>query len=199
VFLTIAAPSLGSVVRGLPNDHYHAFADPMVAVLIGIGAAALVSDLKAPLGAVVAAVGVAALVGWNLTHLPPAIHPDGGFPAAALAAERVDTALNGAGLDRDHTVLLKSLPAFKSTEAMVYPLARLGRHYLGEVPKGTAPGSEADATEGLVLLCDDLFREANGAACGGPAEQRVVADQDRLLVRFEAAPGRWVSVYTGVP
>lgn len=29
-FLTIAAPSLAAVVPGLPNDHYHAFADPMV-------------------------------------------------------------------------------------------------------------------------------------------------------------------------
>ena len=29
-FLTVTAPSLASVVPGLPNDHYHAFADPMV-------------------------------------------------------------------------------------------------------------------------------------------------------------------------
>ncbi len=28
----------GSVIPGLPNDHYHAFADPMVFVLVGLGA-----------------------------------------------------------------------------------------------------------------------------------------------------------------
>ena len=39
--LTFLAPSLAVVIRGLPNDHYHAFADPMVFVLVGIGAAAL--------------------------------------------------------------------------------------------------------------------------------------------------------------
>ena len=41
-FLTVAAPSLASVVPGLPNDHYHAFADPMVFTLLGLGVAALV-------------------------------------------------------------------------------------------------------------------------------------------------------------
>jgi len=200
VFLAIAAPSLASVVRGLPNDHYHAFADPMVVVLIGIGAAALVREIRAPLGPGVAALGVATLVGWNLLHLPPAINPDGGYPAAELAATRVDATLTGAGIGRDMTVLLRSLPEFKSTEALVYPLARLGWAYYGEVPKSVAPGSATGATHGLVLLCDDLFREANGAACGGPAEASVTADTGGdtwgpLLERFEAAPGRWVSMY----
>ena len=41
-FLTVAAAGLGRVVPGLPNDHYHAFADPMVFALVGIGAAAAV-------------------------------------------------------------------------------------------------------------------------------------------------------------
>jgi flagellar biosynthesis protein FliQ len=202
-FLTIAAPSLASVVRGLPNDHYHAFADPMVVVLVGIGAAALVREITAPLGPVLVVAGVAALIGWNALHLPPGVHPDGGFPAAAQAATRVDAALTRGGLDRDRTVLLKSLPDFKSSEAMVYPLARLGRAYHGEIPKGTAPGSHGGDTFGLVLLCDELFREANGGACGGPAEASVTPDAGGerwgpLLDRFEAAPGRWVSVYAAL-
>ena len=50
VFLTIAAPSLAVVVRGLPNDHYHAFADPMVFTLVGLVVAALVREMRAPLG-----------------------------------------------------------------------------------------------------------------------------------------------------
>ena len=85
-FLTIAAPSLSTVVRGLPNDHYHAFADPMVFVLVGLGAARIVRQLRAPLGWAVAGAAVIALVAWNVTHLPPAVHPDGGFPAGELAA-----------------------------------------------------------------------------------------------------------------
>ncbi len=39
--LTFISPSLAVVIRGLPNDHYHAFADPMVFVLVGMGAAGL--------------------------------------------------------------------------------------------------------------------------------------------------------------
>ena len=39
--LTFISPSLATVVPGLPNDHYHAFADPMVFTLIGMGAAVL--------------------------------------------------------------------------------------------------------------------------------------------------------------
>ncbi len=48
LFLTVAAPSLASVVPGLPNDHYHAFADPMVVVLVGLAVAALIDAARAP-------------------------------------------------------------------------------------------------------------------------------------------------------
>ena len=77
--------------------------------------------------------------GWNLTHLPPGLNPDGGFPAGEAAGDRVDAALTAAGVDRTD-VILQSLPDFKSTEAMVYPLARLGRVYVGEAPR-RRPGS----------------------------------------------------------
>ncbi len=39
--LTFLSPSLATVIPGLPNDHYHAFADPMVFTIIGMGAAVL--------------------------------------------------------------------------------------------------------------------------------------------------------------
>ena len=39
--LTFLSPSLATIVPDLPNDHYHAFADPMVFTLLGIGVAAL--------------------------------------------------------------------------------------------------------------------------------------------------------------
>jgi hypothetical protein len=58
-------------------------------------------------------------------------------------------------------------------------------------------GAGADA---LVLVCDGLYEEAIGAACGGPAEDAAVGPSDRfarLVDRWEAAPGRWLSVYLG--
>ena len=215
VFLTLSAPSLATVIPGLPNDHYHAFADPMVFTLIGLGAAALtartagagppIQRLARP---ILAAVGLLALLAWNVTHLPPPVHPDGGVPAGERAAARVDAALVAAGVERLDVVRLQSLPEFKSTEAMAYPLARLGRLYVADVPKGVAPGSAVDPStgtpfttfDGLVLLCDHRFREAVGADCGGPAEAKITPDGGGpawgpLLDRFEAAPDRFVSVY----
>ena len=120
-FLTIAAPSLATVVPGLPNDHYHAFADPMVFTLLGLGVAALVGagPAAAPvaagapttgrrgvqaIGPIVAGLGVVALLAWNVTHLPPATNPDGGFPAGEAAATRVDTALTAAGVVRTDAI-----------------------------------------------------------------------------------------------
>jgi hypothetical protein len=207
-FLTVAAPSLAAVVPGLPNDHYHAFADPMVVVLVGLGVAALARDVRPPVGAILAAFVVAALVGWNLLHLPPAAHPDGGFPAGDAAGARIDAALERAGVRRNDAIRIRSLPDFKSTEAVAYPLARLGRAYVADTPKGLAPGSQVSpdgspptdvALRGLVLLCDDLFRDAIGGPCGGPAEASLTPDAGGrwgdLLERFEAAPGRWISVY----
>ncbi len=146
-FLTVTAPSLVSVVPGLPNDHYHAFADPLVVVLAGLGLAALAETVRRPLGPALAVGAMVALAGWNLAHVPPAVNPDGGFPAAALAGDRIDAVLGAAGVGPDEVVRLRSVPAFKSTEAMAYPLARLGRPYLAETPSGLAPGSVAPGGE----------------------------------------------------
>jgi hypothetical protein len=47
-----------------------------------------------------------------------------------------------------------------------------------------------------IILCDDLFRKTIGAPCGGPAEDALAATVGLALIdRFEAAPGRWISVY----
>jgi len=206
VFLTIAAPSLASVIPGLPNDHYHAFADPMVVVLVGIGAAVIGGASRVGSGIVI--VGLLALVGWNLTHLPPAVHPDGGYPAGQVAGDRVMAALGRAGVTTQDVVLLRSLPDFKSTESVAYPLVRAGQSLIAETPTGVAPGSAVGAAAGgaagaedlaraLVLLCDDLFIESNGAACGGPAEDGITDSVlwGTVMDRFEAHPGRWVTVY----
>ncbi|HSL76337.1 MAG TPA: hypothetical protein VK867_05290 [Candidatus Limnocylindrales bacterium] len=197
--LAVAAPSLATVVRGLPNDHYHAFADPMVFVLVGLGVAALVREVRGPVGWATAAVALAALFAWNVTHLPTAVNRDGGFPAAERAAHGVDDALTAAGLDPSQPVDLVSLPDFKSTEALAYPLIRLGRSVYAPMAKGLAPGSVGSATaHAVVVMCDQLFRDAIGADCGGPAEDAYALTHelgDTPIDRFEAHPGRWVSVY----
>lgn len=230
--LTFASPSLATVVRGLPNDHYHAFADPMVFVLVGIGAAALwarsgpvagsgLGGLSAGPGGTAAGidrpasparfgallpparllviVGVPAIVAWAATHQPPAVHPDGGFPAAAAAADRIEGAA-GPG-----PIRLLAIPDFKSVESYAYPLVRGGR----SLERGTViseatlalPGSGPAEVEALVVICDSLFEVVIGAACGGPAEEAVVpAELGEPIDRFEAAPGRWISIYrAGLP
>jgi hypothetical protein len=172
----------------------------MVFVLVGLGVAALVREARAPIGWATAAVALAALLGWNLTHLPPGVNRDGGFPAGDLAAHRADDALTTAGIDRVRAVPLRSLPDFKSTEAVAYPLVRLGRSVHAPMAKGLAPGSVASGAtaDALVVLCDQLFRDAIGSDCGGPAEDAYARTQGldaAPLERLEAAPGRWVSVY----
>jgi hypothetical protein len=205
LFLTVAAPSLAAVVRGLPNDHYHAFADPMVFVLVGLGSAALIREVRAPVGPAVAIALVVALLGWNLTHLPPAVHPDGGFPAGDAVASQVDATLAEQGVDRSTATWIRSLPDFKSTEALVYPLARLGRSYVADLPKGQrALGSALTVGPdgGLVIMCDQLFRDSIGADCGGPAEDDFAASNafpEPPVDRIKAAPGRWVSIYAAPP
>ena len=64
------------------------------------------------------------------------------------------------------------------------------------------------STHTLVIVCDALFETAIGAPCGGPAEEALLAAQPFIPSgasgpspvveardRFEAAPGRFVTVY----
>jgi hypothetical protein len=194
VALAVGASGLATVVAGLPNDHYHAFADPIVVVLVGVGLAALarqpfggleIGRMRA--GALAAVPILVALIAWNVTHQPPAVAPDGGWPAAADAAARI---LRSAPTGPTEIV---SLPAVKGPDAVRFPLVRAG----APLPALVAPTSEpAPGTQARIVLCDDLFRDAIGAACGGPAEGAVPASTKlKLADQFEAAPGRWISVY----
>jgi hypothetical protein len=197
--LAVGASSLATVVLGLPNDHYHAFADPMVVVLVGVGVAALIRRASAPVSApavrlapaVVGAVVLAALLGWNATHQPPAVAADGGWPAAETAAARILVATGGGPMALD------SLPAVKSADAIRFPVERLAP---GSVVTG-ASGSQAIRTA-RVILCDQLFHETIGQDCGGPAEDAAIqgliggsSAPPTVLDRFEAAPCRWVTIY----
>jgi len=195
--LAVGASSLAIVVIGLPNDHYHAFADPMVFVIVGVGVAALsrVRPAGAPAaGPLAAALTVAVLVGWNVATQPPLVAADGGWPAAEDAAARILVASGGA------PVVLDSLPPIKSAEALQFPLEQLEP---GIVQPGLGSGSNA-ARAAIVVLCDQRFHETIGADCGGPAEDARIAaltgsggaaSPASVVDRFEAAPGRWVTIY----
>ncbi|HET9613567.1 MAG TPA: hypothetical protein VFP22_02045, partial [Candidatus Limnocylindrales bacterium] len=67
---------------------------------------------------------------------------------------------------------------------------------------GGADSTGPTGTPATVVLCDQLFREAIGADCGGPAEDAALSTRlgrpiaaTSVIDRFEAAPGRWISVY----
>jgi 4-amino-4-deoxy-L-arabinose transferase-like glycosyltransferase len=195
VALAVLAPSLATVVPGLPNDHYHAFADPMVFALVGIGTAAAaragrrgltLAGQPASVPLLLAVAGVLVLVGWNLAHQPQSVAPDGSFADAEAETARILETLDGQPFE------LRSLPDFKTAEAIAYPLVRAGREPAPATP--TSSGA-------VVVLCDPAFEAAIEALCGGPAEDAAV--QDRLIAgtldlaeRFRMTPRRVISVYT---
>ncbi|HEX5823637.1 MAG TPA: glycosyltransferase family 39 protein [Candidatus Limnocylindrales bacterium] len=192
VALALGASGLATVVLGLPNDHYHAFADPIVVVLVAVGLAPLArvdvpTTGRLPVGAAGAIVVVLAVVGWNLFHQPAAVTPDGGWPAAIEAGNRILRSLPAGPTE------IASLPTAKGPDAVRFPLVRAGASSPVLVAPTTPPGPDAVAR---IVLCDDLFQVVIGAPCGGPAEDPAATTVGlRLVDRFEAAPGRWVSVY----
>ena len=194
IALSFAASGLGTVVPRLPNDHYHAFVDPIVFVSAGMGVAGLARFTAGTLtvrraGMAAAALIVVALAGFNLVRQPPAVSPDGGWPNGDAAAVRVLGEVGGAtAFDQ---LVLQSLPDFKGGDAMRFPLVRRG----ADVPE-TWSDTLSWSLLAHVVLCDAQFEEVIGAACGGPAEDKAVAGFGQHLVdRFETAPDRWVSVY----
>ena len=179
LLLTLFVASLATVTP-LPVDHYHAFVDPAVIVLVGVGAAALWRRDRA--GRSLAVAGVAALVAWNLGTQPPAVAANGDWPAARAAAGRLAAEI------RDVPTALLDVPPFKPVTAYSYPLELLG-----------VTPVDVPAARRLVVICDDLFEDVVGMACRGPAEaaalDRAGVSQPVLLDRFAPAPGRTISVY----
>ncbi len=184
VALALFAPSLAVIVPGLPNDHYHAFLDPIVLALVGVGLARLAASAGG--GRVAAGALTVVLAGVAITAWPPAQAPDGGWPLADAAAGRV------LAMTKDAPLGLDGIPAFKSADAMRFPLERRGAPVL---PQGTeaVPGDVI-----MVLVCDPLFDEVVGAPCGGPAEDAWLTQPGHeawgLVDRFQAGPRRVVSI-----
>jgi hypothetical protein len=183
--LAFGASSLGTVVPGLPNDHYHAFLDPLVFVTVGLGAAAFWRERPGGLrvAGAAAVAGVGALVALNVAIWPPRVAPDGGYPRAEEAAGRII-----ASVTTGHYAL-DGLPTLKNPNAYRFPLVRLGG----------GPASHGDfLPEQLVIACDRLLEPIIGAACDGPAEDARAAELmpgSELAERFGASPRTVISIY----
>lgn len=189
--LAFAAPSLQHVVPGLPTNHYHAFLDPLLAVMVALAVAGI-AQLPGPPAfpaapKAVAAAIVVALVGLGVARWPPAVDPNGGWAAARAAGERI---VEAAG----ERLVLLGLPALKSPAGIGFPIRRAGGQL---VPAG-------GGSDPVVIACDRLFEPVIGAACGGPAEDALAAthlagqglgDPPTPLVRFDASPRTAISIY----
>jgi 4-amino-4-deoxy-L-arabinose transferase-like glycosyltransferase len=196
VALTVMAPSLATIVPGLPNDHYHAFADPVVLVLIALAAARLargvdLRDLRdrtsAPRVASAAAL-IGVILATEIGALPQLKAWDGGWPAAQQTADRIAT------LAGDRQIVLVSLPSLKSADAVRFPLERAG-HLLTE---GALSGNNLRRSA-IVIICDPRLEPLIGAPCNGEAESTVEVIQQTnptLIDRFVASPQRLISIYT---
>jgi hypothetical protein len=212
IALAFAAPSLQTVVAGLPNDHYHASLDPVVATLLGVSIAALLErglgawrtrttkPATANAGLVAGGVGAAALVAIlavEAVRIPPP-DPDGGWPAAQAAGQRIVEKLGGP------PAALVSLPDFKSADGIGFPIIDANRRL---------PAGSTATTTGVVVVCDRLLESAIGAPCGGPAEDRfmfgaagpvpdpstgITPSTGSLIDRFDASPRTAISVYLPV-
>jgi 4-amino-4-deoxy-L-arabinose transferase-like glycosyltransferase len=222
--LTLGASALASVTP-LPVDHYHAFLDPIVFVALGLTVAATWrgheraesgraiagpadeggGDIgrRVPVGAAGAqlamrlalVVALAGLAVWNVTHWPPPVALDGGWPAAREAGERIERAAGG------RSIHMIGLPGFKSTEAYGFPLAKDHRAVVIALADGATPAAGDPAPDpgaAVVVLCDRLFVND----CAGPAEEAVLQGWPvpvDLVDRWAPAPGRTLSVYLPRP
>ena len=210
--LTVISPSLATVVEGLPNDHYHAFADPMVFVLLGVGIAALWragrrarrrrarrggcgGSAAAGTAAVtperlLAVIGVVALIAWAVPHQPPAVASDGGFPAAESAAGQ-DRGGHPAGSDRDRVAA--GLQDRRDVRVPAPP--RRPRGGPREPGRAAARWRRA-AGRRLRFALRNRHRRTVRRAGRSRGRWRAIGE---LVDRFRAAPRQTISVYGAAP
>jgi hypothetical protein len=218
VALGVLAPSLATVTPGLPNDHYHAFLDPIVLALAAAGsvrlaratwraaspaAAAVTASMARPAtarraaGPIAGAILAAVLAGISVISWPPAVSPDGGWLLADAAAAHVIDVVD-AGWPASEPRLLVSLPSFKPDDAMRFPLERWGFQLQPPVAGDVAVGSLPTGV--VTVVCDPLFDDSTGAPCGGIAEDRWMVSAYppgtmALVERFRAGSRRVISIY----
>ena len=203
--LTLLAPSLQTVVANLPNDHYHAFLDPVVVVLLSVAGVGLAAPIAAAGAAAAGAppvpsrtgVDIAArtllglalvfVIGIEVARWPGTVDPNGGWPAAKAAGERV-VATTGTS-----PIALIDVPGFKTPDGIGFPIV-----YAGGVVV-----TDPWAASYIVVPCDRVFQDVVGAKCGGPAEDRLMGyittdgahPTPTLVSRFDASDRTSVSIY----
>ena len=178
-----------SEVQDLPTEQYHVVADPLVLVAAGLVLAGIWqaggSGLARQIGRAAALVALSALVVWNVGHWPPLTSPDGGWPAAHAAAQRLEADARGG------SIAFVALPAAKGADAYVYPLTYDGATLTTPADAGT-----------VVVLCDSYWITSG---CGDPtAEAGWLSDASagpglQFVERFSPAPDRTLSVYRRGP
>jgi 4-amino-4-deoxy-L-arabinose transferase-like glycosyltransferase len=192
IALSVLAPSLQTVVAGLPNDHYHAFLDPVVVILASVTGIAMASPAAGPRPRVdvtaraLLAIALVAVVGLEVSRWPRAADPNGGWPTMQAAGARI---VETTGQD---PVALVGIPGFKSPDAIGFPI----------VYAGGALADDPSSAGFIVVPCDRLFESVVGADCGGPAEDRQMRylaagghPLPTLVARFDASPRTAISIY----
>ena len=190
----------------------------MVFVLVGLGVAALRRGprrlargdrppgrgrVAARVAGRVAVLVVVALGAWNLTHQPPAVHPDGGWPAGEARRRPGRCGAHGGRRRRDDVVDAALDPRLQVDRGggLSAGAARPGGRGRDAARRGPGQRRPAPGRAGrLVLLCDDLFRDATGADCGGPAEDagrrtRLARRSGRCSTGSRPRPDAGSSVY----
>jgi Dolichyl-phosphate-mannose-protein mannosyltransferase len=218
VALSVLAPSLQTIVAGLPNDHYHAFLDPVVVVLVSVAAMAMAAP-----GTLPATVSAATRATAASTPMDPGAPSRGSLrPGVDVAARALlgsvfvlvialevsrwplpdpnggwpAAAASGVRIvatTGDAPVALLDLPAFKTPAGTGFPIVLAG---------GTLTDDVWSAAF-IVVPCDRLFESVIGLKCAGPAEDRqmryLVTDgahpEPTLVMRFDASPRISISIY----
>jgi hypothetical protein len=205
VSLTVLAPSLQTVVPGLPNDHYHAFLDPIVIILVALGlrAAAAGSGLAGGIdrtARIVVAGLIVAIVGFDVSRWPPLTQADGGWTAAQAAGTRIAAHSPSRILD------IRAMPDFETAEGIGFPVVAAGGSAVIATDVASAHRAFSPGTV-LVIACDRLFEPVLPGKCGGPAEAWLLAripglgtgaDAPVLVDRFDASPRTSISIYRPV-
>ena len=126
--------------------------------------------------------------------MPPAVDPDGGWPAMRAAGARIVATVG------TKPVLLLGLPEFKLPDAVGFPIQHAG----GDVGQRVDLMGFPEGIDTIVVACDRLFDTVLGAPCGGPAEDAYVAKltatfggptPPHLVNRFDASPRTSISIY----
>ena len=143
VALTLAAPNLGVIHSGLPNDQYHAWLDPIILAAIGVAAAWLWGARSASLEGGGHNSRPRLLEPLSIVSMPPFTSARGGWPSAAEAADRIRAVTD------DHPTAVTGV--YKTGAAVEFPLRRAGSRVV-----------DPSVAEFLVVTCDPLFESAVG-------------------------------------